>query len=37
LDQKIYCACGWCGLDSVMLTEREAERLREAPVQMRLL
>jgi hypothetical protein len=38
LDQKIYCTCcGWCGVDSVILTAREAARLRETPKQMRLL
>jgi hypothetical protein len=38
LDQIIICSCGWCSVDSIALTEDEAEvaRLANQPYQLRM-
>ncbi len=39
LDQIIVCSvgCGWCGVESVTLTEAQADEFRLKPRQLRLL
>jgi len=37
LDQMIFCLCGWCGVDSEMLTDEEVRAYQARPRQLRLL
>ena len=36
LDRMIFCDCGWCGVNSVALTELEAKEFLSKPKQLRL-
>lgn len=37
LDQRIGCDCGWCGVESEILSEDEAKEFRAKPKQLKLI